>query len=179
MPRTGRVTKLTPVIQQAIVNAVTAGAPLVQAAELAGIDKSTVLEWMRRGEERDPVRPTTNAYANFANAITHAKASDEVRRIARIDAAARGGAVIHEKTTTYPDGRTVTERQVQPPDWRADSFHLERRYQDRWGKRVQADLTLQVRQIVQEVADEIGVSPDDIIKEATQFLKDHDARHRR
>jgi hypothetical protein len=176
MPRTGRVTKLTPVVQQAIVNAVTAGAPLVQAAELAGIDKSTVLEWMRRGEERDPVRPTTNAYANFASAITHAKASDEVRRIARIDAAARGGAVIHEKTTRYPDGRTVTERQVQPPDWRADSFHLERCYPDRWGRQQRIDLSVQIRQAVEEVAKEIGISADDIIREATQFLKEHDQR---
>jgi hypothetical protein len=73
------------------------------------------MEWLRRGEGRDPVRPPTPAYANFAAAITHAKAADEVRRIARIDAAAQGGATIHEKTTTYPDGRTIVERQVTPP----------------------------------------------------------------
>ena len=82
MPRTGRATKLTPALQQAIVTAVTAGAPLVQAAELAGVDKGTVLEWMRRGENRDD-RPTSPLHANFANAITHARASDEIRRIAK------------------------------------------------------------------------------------------------
>ena len=177
MARTGRATKLTPAIQTAIVNAVTAGAPLVQAAELAGIDKATVLEWIRRGEDR-AARPTSPLYAAFAAAITHAKASDEIRRIARIDAAARGGAVIHEKTTRYPDGRTVTERQVAPPDWRADAFHLERCYGDRWGKRVQADLSVQILRMAEEVAKEIGVSADDLIREATQFLKEHDQRHR-
>jgi len=179
MAQTGRQAKLTPQSQESIVRAVTAGAPLVQAAELAGIDKNTVLEWIRRGEARDPVRPATAAYASFASAITHARASDEIRRIARIDAAARGGAVVHEKMTTYPDGRTVTERQVAPPDWRADAFHLERCYGDRWGKRVQADLSVQILRMAEEVAKEVGVSVDDLIQEAQSFLKEHDARHGR
>jgi hypothetical protein len=176
MANNGRATKLTPAIQDAIVRAVTAGAPLVQAAELAGVDKETVMEWVRRGEGRDD-RPSTPAYASFAQAITHAKASDEIRRIARIDAAARGGAVIHEETTTFPDGRQVTKRHYAPPDWRADAFHLEAAYRERWGKRLQADLSVQIRQAVDEVAQEIGISADDIIREATQFLKDHDQRH--
>jgi hypothetical protein len=175
MPRTGRTTKLTAQIQEAIVRAVTAGAPLVTAAELAGIDKGTVLEWMRRGEERDD-RPLKPLYANFANAVTHARASDETRRVARIDAAGRGGAVIYEKVTTYPDGRTVTERHVAPPDWRADAFHLERAYQDRWRKRLSADLQLQIQQVVEEVARETGVSAEDIVREAESYLKEHGQR---
>jgi hypothetical protein len=176
MAHNGRITKLTPAIQDAIARAVTAGAPVVQAAELAGVGKETVMEWLRRGEGRDD-RPSTPAYASFAQAVTHAKASDEIRRIARIDAAARGGAVIHEKTTTYPDGRIVTERQVAPPDWRADSFHLERRYSERWGKKVQADLQVEVKRMVAEVAAEVGVDPEALFKEANDFLKEWDARH--
>ena len=177
--RTGRTTKLTPQIQESIVRAVTAGAPLVQAAELAGIDKSTVLEWMRRGEERDPVRPRTDAYANFASAITHARASDEIRRIARIDAAARGGAVTHEEITTHPDGRQVTKRHYAPPDWRADAFHLEAAYRERWGKQQRVDLQLKIQEIAAEVAAEVGVSVEDIMQEARALLKEHDERHRR
>jgi hypothetical protein len=179
MAKTGRVTKLTPQIQESIVRAVTAGAPLVQAAELAGIDKNTALEWMRWGEDRDLVRPPTDAYASFARAITHAKASDEIRRIARIDAAARGGAVVHEETTTYPDGRQVTKRHYAPPDWRADAFHLEAAYRERWGKQQRVDLQLKIRAIAQEVADEIGISVDQLLAEAQQILADHDARHGR
>jgi len=177
MARTGRTTKLTPAIQTAIVTAVTAGAPLVQAAELAGVAKDTVLEWVARGEGRDP-RPSTPAYAQFAQAITHAKASDEIRRIARIDAAARGGAVIHEKTTRFPDGRVVTETQRAAPDWRADAFHLERACAERWGKRMQADLRVQIDQMVREVAAEVGVTPEALIAEAEAMLREHEQRRR-
>jgi hypothetical protein len=176
MAQTGRVTKLTPAIQEAIVRAVTAGAPLVQAAELANIDKATVLEWIRRGEDR-AARPTSPLYAAFAAAVTHAKASDEIRRIARIDAAARGGAVVHEETTTYPDGRQVTKRHYAPPDWRADAFHLEAAYRERWGKQQRVDLQLQIKQMVAEVAAEVGVDPDALMREANDFLREWDTRH--
>jgi len=179
MPRTGRVTKLTPAIQEAIARAVTAGAPLVQAAELAGVDKGTVLEWMARGEDRHPSRPSRTIYAEFADAITHARAADEIRRIARIDAAAKGGAVVHEETTTFPDGRTVTKRHYAPPDWRADAFHLEAAYRERWGKQQRVDLQLQIEKIAAEVAAEVGVPVQDILREAQAVLREHDQRHGR
>ena len=64
------------------------------------------------------------------------------------------------------------------PDWRADCWHLERRYPDRWGRRVQADLTLQIQQMVQEVAQELGVDSQLILAEAQSFLREHDRRTR-
>jgi len=178
MARTGRTTKLTPQIQESIVRAVTAGAPYYQACLLAGVGTTTASEWLERGEGRHPTRSCTPQLASFAAAITHAKASDEIRRIARIDAAARGGAIIHEKTTRFPDGRVVTETQRAAPDWRADAFHLERCYSDRWGKRMQADLRLQIDQMVREVAAEVGVTPEALIAEAEAMLREHDQRHR-
>jgi hypothetical protein len=177
MPRTGRATKLTPHVQESIVRAVTAGVPLVQAAQLVGIGQSTVLQWLQRGAGR--CRRSSQAhYVAFVEAITRAKAIDEARRLARLEQAGRGGAVIHEKITQYGDGRIVTERTYAPPEWRCDTWYLEHAFPDRWGRRVQADLSLQIRQIAEEVAKEVGVSADEIIAEAHAFLKEHDLRRR-
>jgi hypothetical protein len=159
-------------VHTAITQAVTVGVPLVEAAALAGIDKATVLEWMARGEGRHQ-RPSRAIYADFADAITRARAIDESRRIARLEQAGRGGAVVHEKTVTFPDGRHVTERTYTPPDWRADAFVLERRYPERWGRHVQADLTIQIHQMVKEVAEEMGLDPAELLAEAQAFLKEH------
>ena len=73
------------------------------------------------------------------------------------------------------------EREVKhaPPDWRTDEFYLERAYQDRWGRRVQADLSLEIWQLAQDVAEEIGVPVDQLLAEAEAFLKEHDARRLR
>jgi hypothetical protein len=43
---------------------------------------------------------------------------------------------------------------------------------------VQADLSLEIRQLAQEVAEEIGVPVDQLIAEAQAFLREHDARRR-
>jgi hypothetical protein len=178
MPRTGRQPKLTPAVQTAICNAVQVGVPLVQAAQLVGIDGATALEWMARGEDRHQ-RARLAPYAEFAEAITRAKALDEARRLVRLEQAGRGGAVTHEKVTTFADGRTVTERHFSPPDWRADEFYLERAYPDRWGRKMQEDLRLQIEQILAEVAQEVGVSPEALLREAQQVLREYDARRLR
>ena len=97
MPR-GRVTKLTPYLQQAIVTAVTGGVPYVQACLLAKVAPATASEWLARGEGRDPDRPSTPLYTDFSEAIARARAADEATRIVRIGQAGKGGAVIYEKT---------------------------------------------------------------------------------
>jgi len=178
MARTGRTTKLTPQVHENIVRAVTAGVPVVQAAQLVGIGQSTVLQWLQRGEGRAK-RSAEARYVEFVEAITRARAFDEARRLARLEQAGRGGAVIHEKTTTFADGRQVVERTYAPPDWRSDAWYLERAYSDRWGHRVQADLSLEIRQLAQDVAEEIGVPVDQLLAEAQAFLHEHDAKRRR
>ena len=178
MARTGRTTKLTPQVHENIVRAVTAGVPVVQAAQLVGIGQSTVLQWLQRGEGRAK-RSAEARYVEFVEAITRARAFDEARRLARLEQAGRGGAVVHEKTTQYADGRVITERTYAPPDWRCDAWYLEHAYPERWGRRVQADLSLEIWQLAQDVAEEIGVPVDQLLAEAQAFLKEHDARRLR
>src|SRR5690349_24820225 len=109
MPRTGRPPKLTPTVHTAIVQAITVGVPLVEAAALAGIAKSTVWQWLQRGEGRTR-RGAQARYVDFVDAVTRARAIDEARRIARLEQAGRGGAVVSERMTRYPDGREIIER---------------------------------------------------------------------
>ena len=78
----------------------------------------------------------------------------------------KAGPSSTRRSLTFPDGRQLVERTYSPPDWRADAFHLERSYQDRWGRRVQADLTLLIRQAAEEVAREIGVDVELLLAES-------------
>ena len=167
-----RKTKLTPALQTAIANAVQVGVPLPQAAVIAGVGVATVQEWLARGLGTDPTRPQTPLYASFAEAITRARAVDELRRLARLEQAGRGGAVVAEKVTTFADGRSVTERTYAPPDWRADAFYLERSRPERWGRKVQADLTVNIPALAAKVAREMGLEVEALMAEAQALLRE-------
>jgi hypothetical protein len=171
MPRTkGRTTKLTPAIQTAIVNAVTGGVPYEQAALLADISPNTAREWLARGEGRDPDRPATPLYAAFAVAIEKARAADEARRILRINQAGQGGAIVHEKTVTYPDGRVLREVRRSAPDWQSDAWHLERTRPERYGRKAQIDLSVDIRAMAARVAEKMGLDVDALLRQAQQLL---------
>jgi len=175
-----RKTKLTPALQQAIISAVAGGVPHAQAALLVDVPNATANEWRQRGEGRDPERPCTPLYAAYAAALQKAEAQFEARRLLRINQVAEGGVVIHEKTTTYPDGRVVREVQRTAPQWQPSAWLLERRWPERYGRRlaVQADLSVEARRIAEEVGAELGLSADAIIREAQGFLKERDLRRR-
>jgi hypothetical protein len=66
-----------------------------------------------RGQNRDPDRPSTAAYAEFADAIKRAQAEFEVQCLLRISAAAK----------------------ANPKHWRASAWLLERLSPERYGGR--------------------------------------------
>ena len=72
--RTGRPLGLTREVETAICDAVRAGAFLDQAAEHAGVGRSTVYRWLGRAAS-DPFR-------DFRDALTRARASAEVGAVA-------------------------------------------------------------------------------------------------
>jgi hypothetical protein len=113
------------------------GTPFGTACRFAGITPSTGYDWLQKGEH--PARAPI--YTEFSDAVAQAQAQDEMRRIGRIEQAARGGAVTYRKTTTYEDGRTITEERTVPPDWQADAWHLERRLPDQWGRKERLEHT--------------------------------------
>lgn len=101
----GRPEKLTPELQQKIVDAIRMGAYIETAAAYAGINKSTLYDWMRRG-----ARAKSGKYKEFSNAIEKALAESEMRDLAVIAKASR-------------------------ENWQAAAWRLERKFPDRWGRR--------------------------------------------
>lgn len=169
----GRPTKLTPPIAQAILQAVSGGVPYVRAAALADIPQDTAMEWRRRGEGTSN-RPWTAYYANFVHELKKAEAQDEARRVLRINQAGQGGNIVYEKTTTFPDGRIVTEVKRTAPEWTADAWHLERSQPDVWGRRERLDVRLSIERAAAKVAEETGLTVAEVLAEAEALLQELD-----
>lgn len=72
--RIGRPPLLTPALHKKIVALVRKGPYAWVAAQACGVPPATFKEWMARGEERDPDRPSTPAYAAFAADVRKAEA---------------------------------------------------------------------------------------------------------
>ena len=175
----GRHTRLTPAVQQTIVNALAVGVPFASACQLAGIGHDTGLEWLERGEGRHPKRPSTPAYVQFAHAISHARAQDEARRVARIHKAGEGGTLLERTTTTHPDGRVITKERYMEPDWRADAFHLERSRPQEWGQRLRVDVQRTIQRIAAKLASEATaagtpITAEEVLAEAQRLLDEAD-----
>ena len=116
----GRPTKLNYKVQEKIVQAIKAGNYIETAAAYAGINKSTLYDWLRRGErekqrvEKNPryrIRKSEKPYVEFSDAVEKALAEAEVRDVLLISKAAE-------------------------EQWQAAAWRLERKFPDRWGRRV-------------------------------------------
>lgn len=80
----GRPTKLTPEVQETIVEAVEAGNYFETAAALAGISKQTLYNWIDRGEAGE------EPFDLFFDAIKSAEASAEKTALERVQGAQQG-----------------------------------------------------------------------------------------
>jgi hypothetical protein len=169
-----RKTRLTPALQQAILTAIVGGVPYYQACLMADVPPSTATLWRERGEHGHSQQRTAPLYIAFIAAVKKAEAQDEARRLLRINQAGEGGQVVYEKTTTYPDGRHVHELKRTPADWTAHAWHLERKYPDRYARKVQADLTLHIQSLVAKVSEDTGLDPALILLEAQALLQEAD-----
>ena len=103
----GRPSKLTPQVQELIVDGITAGLTYRLSCERAGIFPSTFYAWIERGE-----RQAKGRYQDFAEAVARAKSDSALRLVSQITLAA-------------------------PKDWRAAAFMLERRFPDDYGRRTE------------------------------------------
>lgn len=114
----GRKTKLTPEIQECIIEAVGAGATYEIAALAGGISYDTLHNWFKRGA-REAERRTNGGKPSevedqffvFFGALKKAEGDAAVRWLRRIDAAAAAG------------------------EWQAAAWKLERRYPHVYGRR--------------------------------------------
>ncbi|MFF3432480.1 hypothetical protein [Streptomyces sp. NPDC002602] len=135
--RRGRPSLLTPAVMDLLIRATAVGLPMTQAADAAGVGRSTFLRWMSRGEDvvedkqhghLDVNSPDPHA-ALYAR-VTRARAASAVRATGHIEEAARG-AVVSETYRTWTDpitGEHRSERRIRrrPGDWRASAWFLDR-----------------------------------------------------
>jgi len=130
----GRPTKLTPEVQQMMANAIRANAYPETAATLAGINRETFYEWLKRGAKEE-----SGPYREFSNTIKKALAEGQLRDLAVIDKAANGYDV--EKTKTIIKGNVVetTTEKYREFAWQAAAWRLERRFPRLWSRMERPD----------------------------------------
>lgn len=145
-----------------VLMALRLGCPMVTAAAIAKIDQNTVYRWIND-------EPAFGIVAREAEAAAIAEGVGRIRR------AAEGGYVFKVTTTTLTrrDGaveeRVAEERAL--PQWTADSWLLERRWPQHFGRR--DTVTLQLGQVIEEtrrLAEQAGVDPDLAVEEAKRLL---------
>lgn len=116
----GRPSKISNEIKHKIITAIRAGNYIETASAYAGISKSTLYDWLRRGErekqrvEKNPrykIRKSEQPFVDFSDAVEKALAEAEVRDVAIIAKAAE-------------------------EQWQAAAWRLERKFPDRWGRKV-------------------------------------------
>ena len=102
-----RPTKLTPDVQEAIVDGINAGLTFRLSCARAGVNPATFYRWLGTGETANVGR-----YREFCDAVERAKADSALRLVSQITLQA-------------------------PADWRAAAFMLERRFPDDYGRRTE------------------------------------------
>jgi len=112
-----RPSKLTPEITKRLIEAIRAGNYYEAACAYAGIGYSTFRAWMIKGE-----KAKSGKYREFMEAIKKAEYEAEARLVAQW-------------------------QKHMPENWQAIATFLERRYPERWGKRV--DVKQNIKQKVQ------------------------------
>lgn len=119
MSRPTGSSKLTPDIQVKIVEALKVGNYIETASALAGIHKSTVYDWLKRGaREKERIDNNPNArsrkeevkFVRFSDAVEKAMAEAEHRDLLIIAKASQN-------------------------DWKASAWRLERRHPVKWGRK--------------------------------------------
>lgn len=114
MAKVGRPEKLNPEIQQAICDALEKGSYIETAAAKAGISKTTLYDWLKKGarakDENGEYEEGLLPYVEFSNAIEKAMAAGEQNHVDNI-------------------ARHAKE------NWQASAWMLERKFPERWGKK--------------------------------------------
>lgn len=120
MARLGRKTRLTPELQQAVCDNITAGLNQEDAAELAGVPSSTFYYWMRRGAaEQSRLEKSAKAKPN----------RDEAPFLEFLKAVKR--AELEVKKACITGIRRAAEEH-----WQANAWLLERRYSKEFGQKI-------------------------------------------
>ncbi len=147
----GRPTKLTPEAHQTIVEAIQAGNYIETASAMAGIEKPTLYDWLKRGaDERARVNKSARLrilkderiYVEFSYAVAAAMGQSEARSLARIAFAGQNHRVVKHRQAVTKDGDVVDLTDTWTEfDWRAEAWRMERRFPERWGRKEKHEIS--------------------------------------
>jgi hypothetical protein len=142
--RTGRPSKLTPELADLYCRRVAAGLSRTKAAVAVGITKKTLFAWLQAGRQG-----RSRPHAEFRAAVLAAEAQFAAGRLAEVARAATPHRTRTTRTTTFPDGRVVTEvTERLAADWRAAAWLLKCKAPDEFG-----DDRAELADLRREVAD--------------------------
>lgn len=119
MSKRGRPTQLNKEKTAEICQLLRMGNYIETAAAYAGISKTTLYNWLKRGrremdrvnqDNRRKIRKAEQIYVDFVNSVEKAMAEAEIRDVQII----------------YNAGKD---------DWKASAWRLERKFPDRWGRK--------------------------------------------
>ena len=161
----GRPTKLDEQTQRLILVGIRLGLTYSDAAQAAGIHRSTFHRWIAKGN-----KARRGKFCDFCDTLSRVNAEAQMVTAKVVHDAAKGGQPIKEtRTVIRADGSqeiTVTEK-VSQPDWRAAALILERRFPESWGRRDSLKVEVDWRQELTQ----IGVDPDEAVNQAVEVLR--------
>lgn len=111
--KAGRPTKLNEAMKNKICSFIRNGNYVETAAAAAGINKSTLYDWLKKGANQK-----TGIYKQFSDEVAQAVAESEIKDLGMIQEAAKNG------------------------NWQAAAWRLERRFNSKWGRKekISADI---------------------------------------
>lgn len=113
------------------------GAYIESAAAACGISKDTLYRWLKNGKRDE----NQSLEKKLTDAVMKAMAEAEMKDLEVIDKAAQGSSdkfLADESGKLILDGRgrPIIEEVGMSPDWKASAWRLERRFPQRWGRKV-------------------------------------------
>lgn len=133
--KAGRKAKISAELIEKICNTLRAGSYLETAAAMAGVSKTSLYKWLRKGNAK-----RNSIYGEFVDAVERAQAESEVRDLLNIDQSAMGRKYEYErdpitkKLVLDGNGDPIVIRHGVKPSWQASAWRLERKFPKKWGR---------------------------------------------
>ena len=79
---------------------------------------------------------------------------------------------VEQAEATFIAGRlaVITTASEKPQNWTAAAWLLERRFPELYGQRQKVDITIDTREEARRIAEELGMSVDDVLAEAEAVI---------
>jgi len=161
----GRPTKLDEQTQRLILVGIRLGLTYADAAQAAGIHRSTFHRWIAKGNTAK-----RGKFCDFRDTLERANAEAQMITAKVVHDAAKGGQEITEtRRVEKADGAiektTITKKAL--PDWKAAALILERRFSESWGRRDSLKVEVDWRRELTQM----GVDPDEAVNQVVEVLR--------